>query len=226
MTSPTIPNIHGLIFDLDGTLINTLEDITHAANQVLTGHGYPGLTEEQMRLLVGTGLSELLAQAANTDDTAVVRKLVDGYRPYYAQCMLDRTHLYPGISDMLNTLHDRKTPMAVLSNKPHEFTRPICEHYLARWNFVEFLGHRPNIPRKPDPTAALQLAQKLQCDPTNIVFVGDSDVDVQTAQNTGMTSVAVTWGLRDRDHLIAAKPDHLIDHPQQLIPLLQAENTA
>lgn len=223
MTSPTIPNVQGIIFDLDGTLINTLDDITHAANQVLTQQGYNTLTAEQMRPHVGAGLADLLAAAADTDDSEIIQKLVEGYRPHYAKCMLEYTHLYAGIADMLTVLNNHNFSLAILSNKPHEFTKPICEHYFANWTFTNFLGHRPDTPRKPDATSALELTEQMQCDPANVVFVGDSDVDIQTAQNANMHSVAVTWGLRDRDHLIAAKPDHIIDAPDQLIALLNVD---
>ncbi len=220
MPTGSFSRVNGIIFDLDGTLLDTLADVTAAANRVLTEYGFGTLTDAQMRPLVGAGLSELLAMAANTEDNELITKLVNGYRPYYAACMLERTRLYPGIADMLTALQRHNLPMAVLSNKPHEYTLPICDHYLARWPFVGILGHRPDVPRKPDPTAALELSDAMKREPETILFVGDSDVDIQTAQNAGMPSLAVTWGLRDRDHLQAASPDQIIDHADELPPLL------
>ncbi len=209
-----------VIFDLDGTLLDTLDDITSAANAALAEFDRPAVDQSDMRLLVGSGLHVLLQRASGIEDDAVLEKLVARYRLHYERAMLDQTHLYAGISEMLDGCQGLGVPMSVLSNKPHRFTAPIGEHYLSRWCFVRLLGHEDGTLRKPDPGVALQLAGVMGRKPSDVVFVGDSSVDILTARNAGMLSVAVTWGFRDIESLEAAGPDHIIRHPRELVPLL------
>ncbi len=210
----------GVIFDLDGTLADTLDDITEAMNRILAGIDQPPVPRERMRLLIGEGLSTLMQRATGIEDENVIADLVERYRPVYSEIMLDKTRLYPGVADALDALTAAGVPIAVLSNKPDHFTVPICERLLADWPFVRFAGHREPCPRKPDPTAALDLCARMDRSPAETFLVGDSDVDIETGRNAGMTSVAVTWGFRDLDHLVSARPAHVVDRPEQLIALI------
>jgi len=175
-----------------------------------------------MRGMIGEGLPILIERASGLNDSETIAELVERYRPVYSARMLNRTRLYPGIEPLLDILTDADAAMCVLSNKPHVFTAPICDALLSRWPFVRCCGHVDGWPRKPDPARALDLAQAMDREPRDTVFVGDSSVDIATARAAGMHSVAVTWGFRPRADLVAADPDQLIDEPMELIEWLGA----
>lgn len=209
----------GIIFDFDGTLADTIEDITDSINFAFERSGIEPVTPKLIRSLIGHGLSDLLRQALKSDGDEQLPSLVEGYRQVYMDRMLLNTHLYPGITELLDQCVAGGFPLAVLSNKPDIFTVPMCQKMLKRWPFVQFRGSSEDWPKKPDPTVALEFAREMKCDPVNVFFVGDSAVDIETARNAGMKSVAVTWGYRNLDELQAAQPDHIIDHPEELFML-------
>ncbi len=206
----------GVIFDLDGTLADTLRDIADAVN-VSVGHfGLPPLPVTRVREFVGDGLSRLMARAGDTDDPDRVTALVARFRDHYRLNYLRHTKLDPGIEDALAQLRRAGCPIGVLSNKPHDFTRCICDELLPPGSLVAAAGACDQHPQKPDPTAALLLAQRMERPPGRVVIVGDSATDLNTARNAGMRSVAVTWGFRDRPALEAANPDAIVDRPEDL----------
>ncbi|NOT02218.1 MAG: HAD family hydrolase [Phycisphaerales bacterium] len=211
-----------ILFDLDGTLIDTLVDITFAVNQVLAEFSFPPVGQQRMRAIIGEGLTTLLQRATGIHDAAVIATMVERYKPIYEGSMLQNTRLYNGVKEMLNAIADRNASMCVLSNKPHLFTEPICAALLSPWPFVRCLGHRDGTPRKPDPTAAWQLASEMNADPSDVFFVGDSAIDIQTARAAGMIPVAVTWGFRDVKELQLAEPAYLLDIPMQLVSIVTA----
>jgi len=210
----------GLIFDLDGTLADTLDDITNSINDSFTQAGFDPVTRDRIRTLIGYGLRDLLKNAYRPCDEDVLTSLIDGYRSIYREQMLQQTRLYTGVAEFLDQLAASNIPLAVLSNKPDEFTVPICESLLSRWPFVRFRGSGEDWSKKPDPTVAIQIAQEMECKPECVFFVGDSAVDIETAKNAGMKSVAVTWGYRDIDELQAANPDFYIHKPSELFTIL------
>lgn len=210
----------GLIFDLDGTLADTLDDITYSINESFAQAGFDPVTRDRIRTLIGHGLRDLLKNAHQPCDENVLTSLIDGYRNIYREQMLEQTRLYDGVADFLDQLVSSNIPMAVLSNKPHDFTVPICESLLSRWPFVGFRGSSEDWPKKPDPTVAIHLAKEMECKPECIFFVGDSAVDIETAKNAGMKSIAVTWGYRDANELQAANPDFCIHKPSELLAIL------
>lgn len=221
MTSHPSKQPPGVIFDLDGTLIDTLDDITDSINAVFEADGQGPVPRERVRELIGEGLRTLLELASGIEDPQRLAALVEGYGRVYLKRMLTRSRLYPGVAELFNDLTRLDVPMSVLSNKPELFTVPICESLLARWPFAGFRGSRDEQPRKPDPTQALELARRMGRAPANLFFVGDTTTDILTARNAGMTSVAVTWGYRDRRQLSLAGPAHWIDEPSQLATLLR-----
>lgn len=214
----------GLIFDLDGTLADTLDDITNSINDSFTQAGFEPVTRDRIRTLIGYGLRDLLknAHSSSDEDEDVLTSLIDGYRNIYRERMLQQSRLYAGVAEFLDQLTASNIPLAVLSNKPHEFAVPICESLLSRWPFVRFRGSSEDWPKKPDPAVAIQIAEEMECEPASIFFVGDSAVDIETAKNAGMKSIAVTWGYREIDELQAAHPDHLIHQPCELLSVLPA----
>jgi phosphoglycolate phosphatase len=208
-----------VIFDFDGTLADTLDDITDAMNEILPHYQRPPISTIRMKSLIGEGLHELIRKAAGVESENDIAQFVAHYRPAYAQRMLNKTRLYDGVAETLTELTNRNIPMAVLSNKPHRFTAPICDALLAEWPFVQCRGHVDGGPRKPDPAVAIEIADIMDRNPANTLFVGDSDVDIATARRAGMTAVAVTWGFRDPT-TFPNQPDHTIDTPQQLLTIL------
>ena len=214
----------GVIFDLDGTLMDTLDDLTNAVNVLLEEIGRPTVSREHVGGMIGEGLSIFLKRASGIDDSDTITRLVERYRPLYFARLLDHTKLYPGIAMLLDALTAANMPMGVLSNKPHIYTVPLCDALLNRWSFVRIQGTIDGVPTKPDPTAALVLANEMNRPPANVYFVGDSNVDVETARRAGMIPVAVTWGYGDHEELIAADPALLVDTPDQLAKLITPDS--
>lgn len=210
----------GIIFDLDGTLANTLDDIADCVNQALTDAGRSAVPLQRIRELIGEGLTNLLSRASGIEDANLLASLVERYRKAYWKRMLNRTQLYDGIAAMMNALIEAGIPVSVLSNKPDEFTVPICAALLKPWPFVRIAGHRSGTLRKPDPAVAIEFANAMDRRPDDMYFVGDSSVDVATGRNAGMKTVAVAWGYRDQPELAAAIPTHLIDAPGELLGVL------
>lgn len=206
----------GVIFDLDGTLADTLRDISDAVNVSLEHFALPAQPIERVRAFVGDGVSQLMSRAAGTEDAGQVAALVERFRDYYSVNYLRHTRLYPGMEETVSILRRARCPISVLSNKPHEFTQRICNALRPPGSLDAVAGASEDYPKKPDPTAALLLAQRMGRPPQRVVMVGDSAIDVQTARNAGMRCLAVTWGFRDRPELEAAGPDAVVDRPEQL----------
>jgi phosphoglycolate phosphatase len=211
--------IDGVIFDLDGTLVDTLADIADALNHVLAARGLPTHGLDDYRRFIGAGV-ELLVQRA-VPETALAHgpAIIAEYRAYYAEHMLDRSVPYPGIAEMLAQLGSGGVPLSVLSNKPDAATRHIIAALFPEVPFVDVVGQRPDRPRKPDPSVALELAARLRVAPARCAFVGDSDFDMQTARAAGMLAVGVTWGFRGSAELMQNGAHALIERPAELLRL-------
>ena len=222
MTHRTNHLAAAVVFDLDGTLADTLRDIADAVNCALSTLGLPNHPVQRYAAWVGDGLAKLCVRAMESkliergDEVAVLAG--DHYRAHH----MDHTELYPGIPELLDELVRRKLPLGVLSNKPHEFTVQMVDALCARWRFGMVEGCRDDALRKPDPRVAREICSKLGVAPNRAVFVGDTAVDIETAHNAKMTSVGVTWGFRDRAELIDAGADHIIDKPDELLTIIDA----
>ncbi len=212
-----------IVFDLDGTLLDTLADIAHAANAALALEGFPPHPEADYRRFIGDGVAMLFTRALPRDrvDVALVSRCVTHFDATYGESWNVRTRPYEGIPELLDTLTERKVSLAVLSNKPHEFTRLYGEHYLASWPFVAIYGQREGVPRKPDPAGALEIARRLAVEPGEIVYVGDTGVDMKTARSAGMFPIGVSWGFRPVDELQSSGAAAIIDHPSELLGILE-----
>lgn len=206
----------GVVFDLDGTLIDSLPDIAGHLNAALADEGLATYEESQVRKWVGSGAAVLVQRAVSGE--ARVQAVLERFRTHYRAAPYARTQVFAGIGAMLDKLAG--TPIAILSNKPHDLVQVISKALLGNWPFLEIVGERPGIPRKPDPTALLAIATALAVPPGACAMVGDSEIDVATAKAAGMTSVAVTWGLVERRVLIAAGADHVVETPAELAALL------
>lgn len=209
-----------VVFDLDGTLADSLADIGGAMDVALAALGLPTHSLDAYRAMVGEGVGELVRRALGGDaDPELQRRVLERYRSAYAEADHRRTHPYPGVDALLDGLRERQVPFAILSNKSHAFTQSLVERRFAGWRFEAVLGEREGVPRKPDPTAALELAALLGVAPVEIAFVGDTAVDMRTARAAGMIPVGVLWGFRGRDELLEHGARFLLDRPQQLLEL-------
>ncbi len=206
-----------VIFDLDGTLADTLVDIMNAMNHVLEARGLPTHDAASYRRMVGEGATRLAERAAPNAPTAA---LVAEFKHRYAAHLIEHSAPYPGIEPLLSELATRGVPMAVLSNKPHEATRQVVGALFPSVPFVEVFGQREGVPRKPDPAAALKLAQILRVAAPETAFVGDTHVDVETARAGGMIAVAAGWGFRTPVELRDAGAEAVLAAPDQLLRML------
>jgi len=210
-----------VLFDLDGTLLDTLQDIADSANAALRQLGFTEHPTEAYKYFVGDGIEELAERALpqserNADTVAECLKLT---RNEYQRRWAVHTRPYPGIREMLDELRNRNVPMSVLSNKPHEFTCRMVNEFFGYDCFVLVLGATENIPIKPDPTAALQIAEQMKIPPAQFVYVGDSGTDMQTAEAAGMYAVGALWGFRTKDELVRTGAERLIERPCELVTL-------
>jgi len=220
-------NIKGIVFDFDGTLADTLTDLTDAVNVGLSQFGYPHRSASQIRSWIGIGLPTLcrLAIGGGTEplpgspEEAHCDQVADTVTAHYCEHRMDKTAAYPGIPEVLDAFRAAHILMAVLSNKPHQHTAPMVEALFGQWRWVAIEGCRDDGQRKPDPEIALRIVSQMNLEPGQVMMVGDSAVDVQTGLNTGMVAVGVTWGFRDRDELIDAGAHHVIDRPEELLSL-------
>ena len=203
-----------VIFDLDGTLADTILDIAGAVNASLSRRGLPLHDIETYKLMVGKGFAHLVRQAVPygfpVDGTEEIRAEASAY---YAAHPLDRTRAYPGVPALLAALAAVGLPRAVLSNKPQALVDLVVAGLFPQAGFAVVRGEGPGFPRKPDPTQALDLARILGLSPGEICYLGDSDVDMETAHNAGMLAVGAAWGFRGPGELAAAGAQEIIDAP-------------
>jgi phosphoglycolate phosphatase len=214
--------IQAVIFDLDGTLLDTLADIADAVNRVLAANGHPKHPEHDYRWFVGKGSAILITRALPPDcrDARNVQACLERFIADYNQHWHRKTAPYPGIMELLETLQTRRLKLAVVTNKPHRFAEKMIAHYFPKTCFDPIFGHREDLPAKPDPTQALAAARQMEAAPHECLFVGDSAVDIKTARRAGMLAIGAGWGFRTKSELIDAGANHIIDHPIEVLSLL------
>ncbi len=210
-----------ILFDLDGTLLDSLGDIAGALNHTLGAFGLPQHEVDAYREFVGEGVEQLVDRALGVHAAAHRARVLPAYRAYYREHIAVHTVPYPGVGELLATLVARGVPLCVLSNKPDDATRTLVARFFGDTPFVQVAGHKADVPRKPDPTAALAMAAVLGVDPSYCAFVGDSNIDMQTAAAAGMRGVGVSWGFRGRAELEAYGAAAVIDEPAQLLAFIR-----
>lgn len=220
-------NFQGVIFDLDGTLLDSLTDIADCANEALEKMGFPIHPVADYRYFVGDGvrtlMERILPENARKDPQALAQTL-QLYVDAYAVGWDRKTRPYPGIPELLDTLTARGVKKAVFSNKPAECTARCVEKLLASWTFEEVVGQKDGvIPKKPDPAGGLWIMERWGAKPEEILYVGDTATDMETAQNAGFVSVGVTWGFRPEEELRDAGARFIIHLPMELAPLLDRQ---
>ena len=209
------------MFDLDGTLLDTLADIAEAANAALTELAFPTYPTDSYRYFTGRGMDGLIRRIlpdGHRDDRTVSKCLAVA-KARYRQCFSRSTKPYPGIPQLLTALEKLHLPKVVYSNKPDEFTQLMVEKLLPFCSFAAVRGQRPSVPIKPDPTAALQIAEQLNIPPADFLYLGDTDTGMHTAVAAGMYPVGALWGFRPAE-LLDAGAKSRIDSPLQLLTLL------
>lgn len=208
---------HGLIFDLDGTLVDSLSGISASLNHALASSGMLIHDMAAVRGFIGNGARILVERGApaGTDETSL-SLLEQAFKSHYDLNWAGGTALYNGVTLLLEQLQNDGYSMGVLSNKPHAFTETIVARLFPSIRFSMVLGQRDGISHKPDPTGALEIALAFNLTPQDCSIIGDSTVDLATAKNAGMRAIAVTWGFHDRGPLLEAGADLVFDSPSQL----------
>lgn len=212
----------GLIFDLDGTLVNSLQGLTDSLNDTLEKAGLPTHSLAAVRGFIGNGARMLIVRAAPVGaDAALLDRLENAFGIHYDANWQNGTVPYESITELLKTLQSDGIPLAVLSNKPHPFTLKIVGQLFPDIAFKVVFGQLPGIPHKPAPDGALEIANLLSLLPAECVVIGDSTMDLETATHAGMQSIAVSWGFHDRDRLLAAGAARIADDPEMLLTMLR-----
>jgi phosphoglycolate phosphatase len=211
-----------VLFDLDGTLLNTLQDVADAVNKGLASLAFPQHSIETYKTLIGEGRDVLVRRALPKDqcDDATALKLLNLVNTEYQIHWADNTRPYPGIPELLDNLTKKGIKIAVLSNKADDLTNLCVTKLLSRWHFSLIAGSRPSVPNKPDPTAALQITMQMGISPGEFLYLGDSDIDMKTANNAGMFAVGALWGFRSEKELLTAGAKAVIKYPGVLLKYL------
>lgn len=215
--------IKGVIFDLDGTLLDTLYDLYEATNYALERQNYPTITYKMTRDFVGNGNRKLLNRAFDSDDDKIIDKAFEDFKYYYGIHQKDHTVPYDGTIELLEKLKKLGLKMAVVSNKYQEAVNNLCIPIFGKYIDV-FVGSSPNMKTKPDPDMVYYALDKLNLKADEVIFVGDSDVDIQTGINAKTHDViAVTWGFKDKDVLIKAGAKTIVDNNTNLYNIILEE---
>ena len=206
------------IFDLDGTLLDTLEDLAAAVNYALRSFGMPEHSRDDIRRFVGNGVRMLMTRAVpNGEQNPQFEEVFSTFRMYYMQHSLDTTHPYDGVPEMLAALKQRGCRLAVVSNKFNKATKELCRHFFADTIEVAVGEHEAEgIHKKPAPDTVIEALSQLDVGRENAVYVGDSDVDLETAHNACLPCISVLWGFRDKEFLLAHGAKTFINHPNEL----------
>ena len=212
-----------VLFDLDGTLLDTVDDIGDAANRVLSNRGFPIHPISTYYQFIGEGVKVLFTRALHQENRSedlintCLKEFVEDYRRNYDV----KSKPYDGIPEMLNALSERNLKLAILSNKPDPLTKDCVTSLLSNWDFGVVFGQRDSVPRKPNPQAALEIAEKLTISPSNFIYLGDTAIDMKTAVSAGMFPVGAAWGFRPVKELKENGARVIIDKPIQLLDLIK-----
>ena len=210
--------LEAVIFDMDGTILNTLEDLKDSVNFVLSKHNFPQRTLDEIRMFVGNGVKPLFERALpKNTETKITEKCIEDFKEHYSQITAGKTAPYKGVIEILKDLKKSNIKTAVVSNKFDTAVKSLSKKYFP--DLIDIaVGQSDNIPQKPSPEAVFKVINDLQI--KSAIFVGDSDVDIKTAKNAGLKSIGVTWGFRDRNNLFGA--DFIVDTPDELIKTIRS----
>lgn len=214
--------IKAVIFDLDGTLIDSIPDIADAANQMLANHDFPVHHPKCYIEWIGHGALRLIQQAVpGNREESYLQELLDEYRKIHINNCTNKTRLYNGIDEVLNFLTAQNISISILTNKPHSITLKVVKHYLSAWKFDFVLGQLPEYPKKPNPDRAIEIAGKLNFNSQEMLFIGDSDTDIKTGIAADMIPIGVTWGYATELSIADAGASYIFSDPKELIQYLK-----
>jgi len=210
-----------IIFDLDGTLLDTLEDLAYSLNRVLQDKGLPTHPTEAFRYFVGNGAAMLVSRALPPEyrNDELTADCLETFLSEYNHSWNMKTRLYNGVPELLDALTAKQTKMAVLTNKPHHFAKLCVQEFLSGWEFAMILGQRDDVPMKPDPAGPREIARCLDIPSQEFLYLGDTDIDMRTAVDANMFPVGVTWGFRSEKELLESGAVKVIGHPTELLEL-------
>jgi len=213
---------NAVIFDLDGTLLDSVEDLADSVNMVLENMGLPAYETEKYKYFVGDGLHKLLERTLPPEkhDEATIASCSARFLEIYGKRAANKTRPYAGIPELLDELDRRNVKKAILSNKPHPATVELVRKLLSNWKFDFVFGERPGVPKKPDPASVFEIVNAIGVPIGQILYLGDTAVDMKTANAAGIYAVGVLWGFRKADELIGAGADVIIEKPLELLKLL------
>ena len=206
-----------VIFDLDGTLLNTLDDLADGANHILSELGFPVHDTECYKYFVGNGIPKLIERCLPKDKQEYHAKALSMFSEYYALHSKDKTAPYDGIKGLLNSLSEKGLKLGVITNKAHNIAVEVVEEYFGKGVFGSIRGLDSSIKAKPDPLGALSVAGKLGVQPEEVLYAGDSGVDMETAKNAGFTPLGVLWGFRTKDELLKAGAEYIAQAPLDIL---------
>ncbi|KAA6332565.1 Phosphoglycolate phosphatase [termite gut metagenome] len=211
-----------VIFDLDGTLLNTIADLAQSTNHALRKLGFPTHEEKAYNLMIGNGINKLFERALPEREKTPenILRIRAEFIPYYDEYNTDKTLPYPGIVELLQTLQEYGKMIGIASNKYHAATLKLVSLYFPEINFTAVFGQREGITPKPDPTIVYDIMEMAKVSGDKVLYVGDSGVDMQTAKNSGVTSCGVTWGFRPRRELEDFHPDFIVDRAEEVLGLV------
>ncbi len=218
-------DFNAVLFDLDGTLLDTLDDLADSMNAALAELGFPPHPADEHRYFIGNGMPTYAARAlpASHKDQETVTRLIKAMRTIYGRRWAEKTHLYDGIDEMLTALAERGMKLAVLSNKPDDFTKMCVRRFLGGHDFKIVQGVADGCPPKPDPTGATTIAETFGIPAGQFLYLGDTNTDMQTANAAGMYAIGVLWGFRTADELIKNGAKKLVSHPTELLKILSRD---
>ena len=209
------------IFDMDGTLVNTIEDLADSVNEMLAIHNLPSRTLEEVRNFVGNGVRKLLERALPENvEKNFVDEALETYNQCYSRHLLNKTVPYDGIMDLLEILQKKNIPLGICTNKQNFAAQIIAEKILSPIKFQKVFGDEKNKPRKPNPTRALEIAKSFNVLPEEVAYFGDTAVDMETANNAGFLAVGVTWGFRPKSELQESGANFIINHPLEILKII------
>ncbi|MDD2974555.1 MAG: HAD family hydrolase [Aliarcobacter cryaerophilus] len=210
-----------VIFDLDGTLLDSIEDIASSMNKVLESLQLPTHKIEDYKHFVGGGVDILVENALSNQSKEIKDEVTKRFKVEYDGKLHSKTLPYDGIYDLLDELKKLDINLAVLSNKPHEFTVSYVNHFFKNYDFKEIHGQKKDVPKKPDPKAALDIVKCLDSSCENTYFIGDTKIDMQTAKSANMTAIGVLWGFRDEKELRDFGADFIVSNPLEILKIIK-----
>jgi phosphoglycolate phosphatase len=210
-----------VLFDLDGTLLDTLEDLADCMNRVLARRSFPEHPIDAYRYFVGQGIDHLIQATVPRDkqEPQLIKACRTDFQEEYGEHWADKTGPYEGVPELLDALTDQATPMSILSNKPDQFVGIMVDRYFENWSFEHVLGVRDGYPRKPNPAVPLEICADLNLKPQDVLYLGDTDTDMTTARAAGMFAAGALWGFRPREELEESGAQAFLHRPQELLEL-------